>query len=457
MPKSARAACLLFVAGLVCSSCRADFDDRSGEGLTHLEMYVLDDSMALDHAVFSELAANTSILQSVKSALAARINQAILIAKLARDGYPPGQPRLDAALAAFRGTERSSMAGDDQPFVLIENGVYRYGALVDLGFPEKPVGEQALMDGKFHWVATLTNQSTNESYAPLKIAAGMTACLFAGNSATNGFVAYWVSFTLPKTCEKSAPLEEGLLQKPLMLKVIRTEARAAGYDFDANDIPASTRIEWGRNNIQMIGLKCGEKWCQVVPDLATADDLEPMPGIPTGEEKEKRRNWRMKGRSDYQMLADRDQNGRLIPSGIFARIRPGHRKDMETPGNEFATVAEVTFAFDASTSPAPATLPEKYVKQGFSLTGTNVVAFCDATYKKCTHSDEPEPPKCEGQRLWGQVTNGDGIASPVFAVCVFVPPPNAYAPKLWITRWNWKADDEGLWVRCLNGCCTPKQ
>lgn len=465
MPRSARAACLLVFAGLACTSCRDAFKDRSnaavqdGESMTHLEMYIIDTSMALDHAVFSELAADTSVLlpETVLNGAAKRIDRVALASRLDRDGFPEGGPRLKAALAAFDRTERSSMAGDDQAFVLYENGVYRYGAHVDLGFPEQPVGEQTLLDGKFHWIASVTNQSKDEGYALLKVEPDMSACLFAGNSETNGFVAYWVPVDKVATCAQSQPLAEGFLQKARMLQVIRTEPHTAGSDFDATDIPASTRVEWGPKLRQMIGVKCGGQWCQIVPDGTKAADLEPMPTMSESEPKDKRRNWRMKGRSDYQMLADRDNNGNLVPSGILARVRPGLQKDMENPGKQFATVAEVTFEFDVSLTPTPPKFPEKYLKQGFSFAGINLVKFCDDTYKKCTGADQPVLDKCtNGRTIWGKVFSGNGSVTPAFAVCEHLPQNGTKAPNLWITRWNWKPSDEGLWVRCLNGCCTPK-
>jgi hypothetical protein len=149
------------------------------------------------------------------------------------------------------------------------------------------------------------------------------------------------------------------------------------------------------------------------------------------------------------MLADQGPNNTLVPSGIMARLLPARRTGMEAPGAmKHRAVAEIAL------EGADKKIPAKYADIGFDY-GSNNVSFCRGTFKDCKGVGEPSTTLCEGiQDVWGQVINTThGTKGPVFRVCFL---KSSKPVDLWITRWNWQPLDEGMWVRCLNGCCSPK-
>jgi hypothetical protein len=455
-----RAACVILVIAIGCTPERPATDDSANasanasaiaaqepEGMTHLEMYAMSATMPIDQAVFSELAADTSVIQLPASPVATKLDGKRLLAKLAKDGYAPGSERLKATLAVFRETARSSVAGDDQALVVSEQGgTFRYGPVVHLGVPDKIVNERTFTNGKFHWIASLANISA-EGYEGLKIAPGVARCLYAGNSVTNGYSAYWHQPDISKGCDGTGELDESVFMAQARLLVLRTAAKDVGKDFGESDIPAAARFEWGANKAQMIGVKCGDAWCQVALPGTSPADLEPTPSAPPTDKYEAR-NRRMKGRFDYQMLADKRADGTLFPSGIVAQIRALKEANMKTPNNDKAySVAEVVIHHNA------AKLPVKYEKLGFGY-GTNTITFCRGSYANCGGTSSQIPTPCAGTPIWGRVIRDNGEQGDLFPICYL----KSTSPKdLWITRWSWLPNDEEFWVRCLNGCCSPQE
>ena len=373
-----RAVCLIVVFGLGCSADDTATRDSVGakagapklpEGMTHLQMYAANPRMPIDQAVFSELASDTSVLQPPTGEVITGVNLEALRTKLAKDGYAVGEGRLKATLAAFRGTAQSSVGGDDQALVVSSGQSYAYGPTVHLGVPDKIVSENDFKNNKFHWIASLENESS-ASYDPLYIKGSESRCLYAGESRTNGFSAYWYTPDISHGCVGTGELEEIAFDAKNRLLVYRTSAKDVGKDFTADNIPAAARFEWSATKVQMIGTKCGDQWCQIAPYATGAQPLEPTPAVPPGLNHEQKSNRQMKGRFDYQMLADRRSDGTLFPSGIFAQIRPMTKGDMKLPSNgETYSVAEVVIEYSG------ATLPQKYSERGFAY-GTNTIAVC---------------------------------------------------------------------------------
>jgi hypothetical protein len=215
-----------------------------------------------------------------------------------------------------------------------------------------------------------------------------------------------------------------------------------------NDYPSVARWDWDpKTNTQIIGIRCGARWCQIgVPNFTTSLSNFPIP------DPRERRVFTVKGWHDEQWLAHKF-GGTVRPEPYLGTVVPVHNLADITlsdfTGTRWMDVARVTI------SPHD---PEYETKFHFTTSSMpnnmNRIALCSGSWESCiakesTASPVPAQPTCKTRDWWARVTN---TRTEVFYFCVSrVPHAGITMPGT--ARWNWLNDDESIWTECDNGCC----
>jgi hypothetical protein len=231
--------------------------------------------------------------------------------------------------------------------------------------------------------------------------------------------------------------------------------------------PAVARWDWtGRD--QFIGIQCGRAWCEVGVDPAARsrsylEVLVSNGNDPTGAPTNVRRRYQIKGWYDEQLLAYSPGAGAgPIPTGILARFFPevelGDKNATDdfrpTPDRPWTLVGYV--ALDVPTGEPAAHVDQYRQKFGLFPTGSNVpfdrmnkVYLCNGTNTSCAINTVP--PNCSGNDWWARVENPADTTFVEKCVTRRQHPSNFHIPGT--VRLRWMLEDEGMWMRCIQGCC----
>lgn len=445
---------LAFVGVSITTCSRASVQGGTGGGgitaagrTSHLDMYLRDPAMPLGASVLVELANGPALS-------AARLDSAR--SRLRTDGFEYGSKYANDVLKALSGALVSPVSLDEQQLIVADESELAFGPKVSLVVPStiSGVSDGSLKNGLV-WLATILNWEDSE-YKPLNIAAKSHKCLYVGRDDSWRITAWHFD----------SDGSVGCLLGSLSLDVVKNKPNAQELDgfalkpgdvdskFDKDELPGAARWEWTKKDTQVIGVRCGSRWCQLAPKGTQESDLEQVPPDLGEPSKEERSRARIKGWFDFQVLADMGSDGKLVPSGILARIQPKKKSDMESAGSDkWPTVAKIIL-WQRITG---AQLPAKYEKKKLIL-GDNNLQMCTGDYASVCKGTGPEPvpqTPCDKTypKVWGRFVNVTGVG-PIFRVCVADDDNSQKSP--WATRWHWDPKDEGMWVRCLNGCCQPK-
>lgn len=412
---------------------------------THLDMYLADTTMPLDRSVLVELA-DDSLLPIVRRDLVA--------SRLAKDGFVLGSDYAQEVFAAFRAGDPSPISGDGQALIVADGNALSYGPHVELTVPDDlyDLEQNDLPVGKLRWLASVVNRDA-KPYTALQIEASSGVCLFIGRDNSWNVLAYLVKPNVSQGCMNTGLLTVAQLQamNAKELTGYALDPKSIDAEFDEDDLPAAARWEWSAAKTQVIGVRCANRWCHVAPKGTPVADLEPSPADNGKPSKEERRNGRFKGWYDLQPLAEKNSDGTLVPSGVLGRIHPKKKSSMQLKKKkQWYFVAEIVLLQLNS----GAVVPAKYINMGLSL-GTNQLKMCRGSYAECGGTESPPAPcAMTSEMVWGQVVSQSGAAGNRFPVCALSDA--TYNTAIWSTRWAWNPADEGMWVRCLNGCCQPK-
>lgn len=451
---------------LACSSGASDNTKRPGaapngaaadSGGSHLMAYAVDSMMPLDRSVLVELSESPDFNTAVKSEPTARKLPDDVLTRirshLARDGFSWNSETAKRLYRAFAGADPSPISGDGQAMLLGTGRNLTYGPHIELVIP-KGLGnftDSSFPAGKFRWVASVFNIGS-VNYDPLGIDAKMAGCIYVGRDNAWKIQSYLVP-AATSVCMKISLLTSAELQSmsPAELTGYALDPKTVDASFSEDDIPAGARWELSRKSEQMIGVRCASRWCQIGKLGTLEADLETTPGPPTTGDLEVKRAYRLKGWFDSQVLAEKDAQGILKPSGVIGRVIPATEAEMRLHNfGDWYTVA--TFSIDALYSGAA--VPQKYHERGFAL-GVQTLQMCKGTFRGCRETGQP-PLACAHTQseVYGRIKQSNGASGPVYRVCTVEG--NAYRDAIYATRWTWDPSDEGLWIRCLNGCCQPK-
>lgn len=219
---------------------------------------------------------------------------------------------------------------------------------------------------------------------------------------------------------------------------------------------------WGfdeRSEQHYIAITCGEAICNIGREGFTERDTPvPPTSSPTTAE---RRVHEVATWHDEQLLASFPTGASTVqPTDVWGTVIPdtglGYRNTLDDFKNRWVPVAEVELSEDH---------PE-YRQKGFQMTtpgNRNIVQSCvidETTGSTCPDlPDEFRPGgKCDatddastGQRWRSRHIAVDGTIK-YFCVKRYPLGVTGLAVPA-AARWRWRADDEMLWYRCMEGCC----
>jgi len=233
-----------------------------------------------------------------------------------------------------------------------------------------------------------------------------------------------------------------------------------GHGFAFDDFPKAARWDWDSVNTQQyIGLKCGAAWCEVGDfDFVSSKDRAERFGQPAaGSSVKLRRNFFVKGWYDEQELAVRDGNS-VVPSGILGVIVPDSMLETysESDFKRWQPAAEVALRVPATVDVNPYEAKYNFIHTADPINNPNRIELCKVQAEaECDLSNSEIPPSCEGdspkERWRAKITNADGAVAYRCIKRCDLTGEDFQVPGT--ARWRWLKDDEGAWMRCLQGCC----
>lgn len=300
------------------------------------------------------------------------------------------------------------------------------------------------------------------SYPPLHIQPMLNCLFMAGEGLT------WRAKILPvgpvdRKCGGAVDLDT--LGQGYELEV---RAATAGSEFEDDDYPAVARWDWDdEHRWQYIGVKCGAAWCEVGPPRFTSSPGHAAlaAGAPQGvDPRQYRRTRLIKGWYDEQYLAVPANNSLGVrPSGIYATVFPDPRIDAYSDADFQPTAASganpwllgAAITFTGGTQAERTTYLRKFGLGMAAASGlSNVIGICNGTEAGCLPAAvqtvlkaDADYQKCDHRGWWGRVGGPDGRY-----VCV----TRCAIPGIDVVgtaRWRWTRHDEGVWMRCAQGCC----
>jgi hypothetical protein len=196
---------------------------------------------------------------------------------------------------------------------------------------------------------------------------------------------------------------------------------------NADEIPPIARFHEGKSKsdkeIPLLGLRCGSKWCIILPHVLDGDSVR----LPHKFDHANQKTWEVHGWHDVQHLSKKN-----VASGLFERTK--HEASI-VPDSGLKYKNFANGAQHAATIRFWGKPTGDYVsKWGFGDKENQLYLW------KVTIS---------GRDYWhGVVVNADGIPTVVYVEQWHKgshPPPAA--------RFRWDDEDEGIWVECDDGCC----
>ena len=232
---------------------------------------------------------------------------------------------------------------------------------------------------------------------------------------------------------KVSPPVSGVCRSGVAAKIVTS---AEQFSTNAADYPAVTRwvegSHGGHSRVPMLGVRCGNAWCNIGPGSANNSTHAGEQGAGTTA------RWVVRGWYDEQKLS-LPASPIPAPDGPTLSIVPhdqlGSKLDSDFLNN-WVEVARVVV-------PSGATLPAKYGgtppnTTGFHFrTGVNVISLRHNTGFPGDYW-EVEVRNGAVFKRWRKVT----------------PEPHAGWSIPGTARWKWSEQDEEIWVRCGVGCCT---
>lgn len=341
---------------------------------------------------------------------------------------------------------------DAQRLILPDGARLKYGPELAI-YANKNIGgidENDFKDSLAVLLGAVVDTTVNHpGYAPLRILPNRSYCLYLGQ-----YQAQWRGYLATASATKQcAPSRAFRSFAEAPLAVYRDALPNQG--FGKADLTESARWEWSdTKRINTIGIRCGADWCRVTPTVAdgfTTADLEPTPFAEPGLSKEQKKLKRLKGWNDRQVLAEVDA-GSVVPTGPTALLYPHVDLKALKQDGKFTAVAVV----DLDRAPKAG---GKYDRMGLG-NGVNWVEFCGGTEAVCTTSARQDDPlavlkDCTSKGNWHVriTSNPTGTPKRTYDCAVFTPETHGLPMPV---RWAFDPADEGMWIRCPNGCCQVK-
>ena len=243
----------------------------------------------------------------------------------------------------------------------------------------------------------------------------------------------WVSHIQPGTATSCPPPKSPV---PAAEIIDADEGHTTGT-LDS-DYPTAVRFSEDKDGFPVVGLRCGKKWCEI--GTTRSKIIKPKKEFSAG------RASKIKGWHDEQRLSIKDGAGTLLRSRIVGSIIPmEHLGDLNDP-SQFADWVPVAIVYitgnkseyDKSAYPQP-DVGKKGWGFRFEKEDTLMLKYEGRWKAQVKHSDT------DAFEL------GNVVSNPHYDQQgkLIVPPATA--------RWIWSISDEGIWVRCAEGCCTIEE
>lgn len=220
--------------------------------------------------------------------------------------------------------------------------------------------------------------------------------------------------------------------------------------------PNVARWDWDEEHRQhYIGIKCGmAQWCEV-GEMGNLSVSSPRTDHSNPAwSPNRRRVFEVKGWYDEQYLAEPSTASPtgVRPSAIRGTIFPdtllGTWDDVSDFASRWVPVAKIALAVpDALTvNPYASKLNLGATRPGGPL---NELSLCHGTKSQCS-GVPASAPTCGDGLWWTRIVNAEtGQAKHRCVIRRALPGVEVVAT----TRWRWLPDDEGVWERCVEGCC----
>ena len=324
--------------------------------------------------------------------------------------------------------------------------------------PAVPVGTGLTFAVIYAWDADYNSLGIHQGWNCLR--------LFPSSTPTVPYAARMEPLSDGELCGKAMRAEE-TRGTDLSVRAVKVPGMSG------SDYPPVGRWEWDPEyKQQYISLKCGEAWCDVtpVPDYVPSRDYR----VPASQGKSHKRVFEVKGWYDEQHLA--------VPGpgvGVGAKLIPAAFQGTLFPDPGIDTIDRVE-AFYGYWVPAaqvglrgPMVLYEHKLNTDMGEYPTPATMGRLNRFSIC--AEAPGGKKCEPlaaglncapdshNTIWYARMDPSGTKNPT-------GPPGPKAPKYTCVtrhdhsdlerhipgtaRWFWVRDDEKLWIRCAQGCCT---
>jgi len=340
--------------------------------------------------------------------------------------------------------------------LVLENG--KYGPLVAIFASSRlPIISDATATQA---VALATIYSYDGDYPLLGIRQGFSCLYFLRGGA--GGPAYR-AFMVKSGNEKCDPAITALPTDSRELRVIMTTPGSADEDY-----PPVARWDWN-GAFQYIGIKCGAAWCSVGPLNSGWAAQDPRPA-PPGTAAPAAMRFSVKGWHDHQLLAP--------STGHDPWDAPTHALGTVVPVSDLGELTDASFGHDWA--PVANVFIDQPVdgyegKYGFSQTEPtgqgNLVSLCSGSSGACPNLPEniADTKSCRVANetiikesatgaivsLWYARVRAARGGAETYHCVVRRDHTNDYPGGRipGTARWRWLADDDGIWVRCVFGCC----
>ena len=266
-----------------------------------------------------------------------------------------------------------------------------------------------------------------------------------------------IAFAGPKpTCSKEDADPRESVTLPATL------AERAPEPLGDRDYPRVARWQWDpAAHHHYFGIKCGVNWCQfggsgeVQPTLSDVPEFTPIT-VTGGGPDHPHRIKEVMGWYDQQQLAEEVKSGTttLLQPTVLARVFPHPQLEQVSLSMLGAWVQSAFVYMDGSSSKYGRALN---LGQGYSeialCQGGSCPGLPPATAQECKVSDGDS--KGESARKWYariRPVSGATEGNTRYRCVIKQQHPGFDIPGT--ARWRWADDDEKIWIRCTNGCCT---
>lgn len=234
--------------------------------------------------------------------------------------------------------------------------------------------------------------------------------------------------------------------------------------------PPVGRWDWdARSHTQYLGIGCGRSWCEVTREQVYTPSVA-YPLTAGTEPELRRRMFEVKGWYDEQRLALHNTNMGDAPAAFHGVAIPDTMLDLIDDPSGFegqwisaawATVGlpgeTVDPKYETNFNFRPGDLRDPHRPVNLSH-----VFMCQGKVEQCfpQGSNTAPPRECNAQPgWWARIESPEvgGTTGPAtkYACVGRVDHSSLAAPHIPGTaRWFWLKDDEKLWMRCAQGCCT---